>query len=371
MPLKKDKFICILSIMEKPIDLKDINEEDIALDSENDDSDDKMHEHFSYTVDGGQSPMRVDKYLTQKMERKSRSKIQNAAKAGCILVNNKPVKSNYKVKPGQTVSLVLPKPLQVYHMVAENIPLDIVYEDEDVIVLNKQVGLVVHPGVGNYTGTLVHGLLYHLQNLPVNKGSVDGEQRPGLVHRLDKNTSGLMVVAKNEYAMTHLAKQFFDRTVTRRYVALAWGDIDEDGTIEGHIGRNLRYRKVMDVFPDGDWGKHAVTHYKVLEKFGYTTLVECRLETGRTHQIRVHFKHINHPLFSDTEYGGDKIVKGTVYTKYKQFVQNCFKLLPRQALHAKILGFTHPATKKEMYFESELPEDMSAAIDKWRRYMVR
>ena len=331
----------------------------------------KLYEHFNYTVDGGQNPMRIDKYLTIHMEKKSRNKIQNAAKAGCVLVNGKAVKANYKVKPRDQVSVVLPKPPLVFTLVPEPIPLDIMYEDDDLLVLNKPPGLVVHPGVGNFTGTLVHGLAYHLQNLPVNKNSVEGDIRPGLVHRLDKNTSGIMVIAKSEYAMSHLAKQFFDRTVTRRYVALAWGDIAEDGTITGHIGRNLRYRQIMDVFPEGEQGKHAITHYKVLKRYGYVTLVECKLETGRTHQIRAHFQHIKHPLFNDADYGGDKIVKGTVYTKYKQFVTNCFKLLPRQALHAKILGFTHPATGEEMYFENDMPEDIQAVLDKWERYTKR
>lgn len=329
-----------------------------------------LYEHYSLKVDPGQSPLRVDKYVFQRTSINSRNKIQNAAKAGCLLVNDKAVKSNYKVNPGDEIKIVMPKPMGRYEIVSEEMPLDIVYEDADLMVINKPAGLVVHPGSGNYTGTLVHGLMHYFEHLPVNERGIEGSRRPGLVHRIDKNTTGLMVIAKTDFAMTHLAKQFFDHTVVRRYHALVWGDLKEEtGTITGHVGRNLRYRQVMDVFPEGERGKHAVTHYKVIERFGYVTLVECRLETGRTHQIRVHFKHIRHPLFNDEDYGGDKIMKGTVYTKYRQFVENAFQMIPRHSLHAKIIGFVHPTTGKDLYFESELPEDMASVIEKWRRYM--
>jgi len=306
---------------------------------------DQLFEHFAITVDKGQEILRVDKFLMNKLEKTSRNKIQNAARAGCVIVNEKAVKPNYKIKPGDTVKVLLPNEPRTLELIAEDIPLDIVYEDDTLIVVNKPAGLVVHPGHGNYTGTLVNGLIYHFKNLPQNK---DFDSRPGLVHRLDKLTTGLMVAAKTEYAMSHLAKQFFDRTVDRRYYALVWGDLSEDGTIEGNIGRNLKNRKKMHVFTDEDYGKHSVTHYKILKRFGYVTLVECKLETGRTHQIRVHFSYIKHPLFGDALYGGDKIVKGTVFTKYKQYVQNCFKIIPRQALHAKTLGFIHPETNESM-----------------------
>lgn len=328
-----------------------------------------LFEHYTVKVDKGQRALRIDKYLTIHMEKKTRSQIQNAIRANCILVNGKPVKSNYKIRPLDDIALVLPKPPTFYEIKGENIPIPIVYEDADVIVVQKPMQMVVHPSFGHYSGTLVHALLYHFTHLPIAGSHKEAQSRPGLVHRLDKDTTGLMVVAKTEYAMSHLAKQFFDRTVVRRYWALVWGDLEEEeGTITGHIGRNPRNRKKMYVFPEGEQGKHAVTHYKVLKRFGYVTLVECRLETGRTHQIRVHFKHIGHPLFGDKEYGGDKVVKGTVYTKYKQFVENCFKLLPRQALHAKVLGFIHPETKEERYFESELPEDIKQVLEKWNRY---
>ncbi|MBL7786754.1 MAG: RluA family pseudouridine synthase [Chitinophagales bacterium] len=344
-------------------------EDDLLMEDEQ-----SWYEHLRRVVDKGQSPLRIDKYLAQLTDKASRSRIQNAAEAGAISVNGKAVKANYKVKPLDEIVLVLPKPQHSFEVLAEQMPLDIVYEDDDVIVLNKPAGLVVHPGVGNYTGTLVNGLLYHFQNLPINQSgsglSVAAEQRPGLVHRIDKNTTGLMVVAKNEYAMTHLAKQFFDHSVVRRYVALVWGDVlQNEGTIVGNIDRHQRFRKLMDVYPPEEGiGKHAVTHYEVLERFGYVTLVSCRLETGRTHQIRVHFQHIGHSLFNDPEYDGDRIRKGTVYTKYKQFVDNCFSLIPRQALHAKILGFVHPTSGKQLYFESELPDDMVQVLDKWRKY---
>jgi len=331
--------------------------------------DDELFEHFRFKVDKGQEPIRIDKFLLSKLKEVSRNKIQTAAEDEMILVNGEAIKSNYKVRPLDEIIIMLLEPKIEFQVEPENIPLNIHYEDEDIIIINKPVGLVVHPGAGNYTGTLVNGLLYHFQHLP---SVPKNEFRPGLVHRIDKNTSGLLVVAKNDHALNFLGKQFSDHSIKRTYVALVWGDFKEDeGTIIGNIGRSLKNRKVMDVFPEGDQGKEAITHYKVIERFSYVTLVECKLETGRTHQIRAHMKHIHHPLFNDEVYGGDKIVKGTVYTKYKQFVENCFALIPRHALHAKSLGFIHPSTKKEMFFESELPVDMMQVLEKWRRYVIR
>ena len=325
---------------------------------------DDLYEHYKFVATEGQEPLRVDKFLMNFIENATRNKIQQAAKAGNILVNDVVVKSNHKIKPNDVVRVVLAYPPAENLLIAENIPLDIVYEDDAVIVVNKPAGMVVHPGHGNYTGTLVNGLIHHVENLPTNSN-----ERPGLVHRIDKDTSGLLVVAKTEFAMTHLSKQFFDRTTERLYYALVWGNIDEDtGIIEGNIGRSFKNRLQMDVFPEGDFGKHAVTHFKVLERLTYVTLVECKLETGRTHQIRAHFKHIGHTLFNDERYGGNDILKGTTFTKYKQFVQNCFKTLPRQALHAKTLGFTHPTTGEFMRFNSEIPEDITACLEKWRTY---
>lgn len=327
----------------------------------------ELYEHYSFTADGGQEVVRIDKYLLDRMPNTSRNKIQVAAKNGNVLVNQKTVKQNYKVKPGDVVSIVLPYPVRELELIPQDIPLDILFEDDTLIVVNKPANMVVHPGYGNYTGTLVNALVYHFDNLPSRKDDFYG--RPGLVHRLDKHTTGVMVVAKTEQALTDLAKQFFDRTTERRYHALVWGDVkEEEGAITGHIGRSLKNRKMMEVFPEGDYGKHAVTHYKVLRRYGYVTLVECKLETGRTHQIRTHFKYIGHPLFHDLEYGGDKILKGTTFTKYKQFVENCFELLPGQALHAKTLGFTHPVSKQWMAFDSELPEGFSRVLDKWETY---
>lgn len=326
----------------------------------------ELYEHFRYEAHAGQEPLRVDKFLMNFIENVTRNKIQQAAKAGNVLVNDTVVKSNYKVKPNDVVRVVLSYPPPENLLVAEDIPIDIVYEDADVIVVNKPAGMVVHPGHGNYSGTLVNGLIYHIDNLPNNSN-----ERPGLVHRIDKDTSGLLVVAKTEYAMAHLSKQFYDRTTERKYIALAWGNIDEEsGRIEGNIGRSLKNRLQMDVFPEGDFGKHAVTHFKVLERFSYVTLVECKLETGRTHQIRAHFKYIGHTLFNDERYGGDGILKGTTFTKYKQFVQNCFKVLPRQALHAKTLGFVHPTSGEFMRFNAEIPEDFKGCLEKWRNYAV-
>jgi 23S rRNA pseudouridine1911/1915/1917 synthase len=309
----------------------------------------------------------------------SRNKLQHAARADSILVNGQPVKSNYKVRPRDVITIVLNVPPKDFWAQPENIPLDIIYEDDFVMVLNKPAGMVVHPAIGNYSGTLVNALLYHFQNSAAGKAQPPASKlpghdamRPGLVHRLDKDTSGLMVVAKEEFAMMHLAKQFFSRTIKRNYTALAWGDFEQDtGTITGHIGRNLRFRKKMDVFPEGDHGKEAVTHYSVMERLGYVTLVDCKLETGRTHQIRVHMAYAGHPLFNDATYGGDKIVKGTVYSKYKQFVENCFAIFPRHALHARTLGFIHPATGKEMFFECPLPDDFQQLLEKWRNYFAK
>lgn len=325
---------------------------------------DELYEHYNFTASVGQVPLRVDKFLMNFIENATRNKIQQAAKAGNILVNDTAVKSNYKVKPNDVVRVVLSHPPHENLLVAENIPLNIIYEDEELIVINKPAGMVVHPGHGNYSGTLVNGLIHHVENLPTN-----ANQRPGLVHRIDKDTSGLLVVAKTEFSLAHLSRQFFERTTERLYYAIVWGNIEEDkGTIEGNIGRHFKNRLQMDVFPNGDFGKHAVTHFKVLERFTYVTLVQCKLETGRTHQIRAHFKHIGHTLFNDERYGGDEILKGTTFTKYKQFVQNCFKVLPRQALHAKTLGFTHPKTGEFLQFDSEIPKDISECLKKWRTY---
>ena len=326
----------------------------------------ELFEHYRFKADPGQSLLRIDKFLFTRIENTSRTRIQNAANAGNILVNNNPVKPNYRVKPGDIVQIVLPNPPREIELIPENIPLNIVYEDDDVVVVNKEPGMVVHPAYGNYTGTLVNALMWHFRDLPLFQS---GELRPGLVHRIDKDTSGILVIAKNELALNKLSKQFFDRTTDRKYIALVWGTPEpSEGTITGNVGRNIRDRKIMQVFPDGSQGKTAITHYKVLENFGYVSVVECKLETGRTHQIRVHFSYIKHPLFNDDEYGGDKILKGTTFSKYQQFVKNCFKILPRQALHAKSLAFDHPVTGKRLSFDSELPDDMKQVIEKWRNY---
>lgn len=332
------------------------------------DEDSGLFEHFRVTVDPGQSPVRIDKFLSNRINNASRSRLQAAAEAGFILVNNIPVKSNYKVKPNDEIQIVMDFPRHELNIIPEDIPLDIVYEDDYVVVINKPAGLVVHPGHGNYSGTLVNALAYHFRDLPLFNSE---DPRPGLVHRIDKDTSGLLVVAKTELAKSYLGMQFFNKTTERKYQALVWGSVKEnEGTIEGNIGRSLKNRQVFTVFPEGDFGKPAVTHYTVLKRIGYVTLVECRLETGRTHQIRVHMKYINHPLFNDSNYGGDQILRGTTFSKYRQFVQNCFKILPRQALHAKTLGFVHPATKEKMSFDSPLPEDMALAIEKWENYIA-
>lgn len=327
----------------------------------------ELFEHFRFSADPGQNVLRIDKFLFNKLEGTSRSRIQSAANAGNILANGFTVKPNYRVKPGDSISIVLPHPPRKIELIPENIPLQVIHEDEDLIIVNKTAGMVVHPGYGNYSGTLVNALMYHLKD---NALFSTGEERPGLVHRIDKNTSGLLVIAKNELALNKLASQFFHKTSARTYVALVWGDIKEvEGTIEGNIGRNPKDRKQMHVFPEGDLGKVAVTHYRILERLGYVNLVECRLETGRTHQIRVHFQHISHPLFNDPEYGGNRILRGTTFTKYKQFVQNCFDLLPGQALHAQTLGFIHPESGKEVEFEAPPPEGFSTVLQKWRTYL--
>ena len=325
---------------------------------------DDLFEHFKVEVPKGQALLRIDKFLMGFIQNATRNKIQNAATNGDIYVNDIPVKSNYKVKPLDVVRIMLTHPPYDNTILPENIPLDIVYEDEALLVINKPPGFVVHPGHGNYTGTLVNALAYHFDNLPMNSS-----ERPGLVHRIDKDTSGLLVVAKTEVAMTHLAKQFEAKTSEREYVALVWGNIKEDeGTIEGNIARHVKDRMQMAVFADPEIGKLAITHYKVLERLGYVTLISCKLETGRTHQIRVHLKYIGHTIFNDERYGGNLILKGTTFTKYKQFIDNCFKTLPRQALHAKTLGFEHPTTKEFMRFDTEIPKDMADCIDKWRNY---
>jgi 23S rRNA pseudouridine1911/1915/1917 synthase len=327
----------------------------------------ELFEHYRFKADPGQSFLRIDKFLSDRLENSSRTRIQNAANAGNILVNNNPVKPNYKIKPGDIVQVVLPTPPREIELIPENIPLNIVYEDDDVLVVNKEPGMVVHPAYGNYTGTLVNALMWHFRDLPLFN---TGESRPGLVHRLDKNTSGILVIAKNEYALNRLSKQFYDRTTDRRYNALIWGIPDPlEGTITGNVGRSIKDRKIMQVFKDDSEGKTAITHYKVLEDLGYISLIECKLETGRTHQIRVHFSHIKHPLFNDEEYGGNQILKGTTFTKYQQFIKNCFKILPRQALHAKSLAFNHPVTGKRLSFDSNLPDDMIQVIEKWRKYI--
>lgn len=327
-----------------------------------------LFEHYKFIVDKGQTMIRADKFLCDRLENFSRSKIQEAAENGFLFANGTPIRSSYKVKPLDVISIELDFPKLELEIIPENIPLTIVYEDEDVIVIDKDPNMVVHPGYGNYTGTLVNALAWHMQDNPL---FTSGDPRPGLVHRIDKDTSGLLVIAKNEEAKTNLGKQFFDKTTERTYNALVWGiPREREGTISGYIGRSLKDRKVMTMYPDETYGKWSVTNYKVLEEIGYVSLVECKLETGRTHQIRAHFKSIGHPLFNDQTYGGDTILRGTTFSKYKQFVSNAFETCPRQALHAKTLGFTHPRTKKFMEFTSEIPEDMEKLINKWRNYIA-
>jgi len=326
-----------------------------------------LYEHFKIIVDKGQSLLRIDKFLMHRIENASRNRIQNAIDAGSVLVNEKAVKPSYKVKPLDVISIVLAHPPRDTEVYPEDLPINIVHEDDDLLIINKEPGMVVHPGYNNYTGTLVNALVFHFQQLPQLPGN-DG--RPGLVHRIDKDTSGLLVISKNEYSMAYLAKQFFDHSIQRKYLALVWGDLEEDGTVTGYIGRSLKDRRVMDNWDDETRGKWSVTHYRIVERLGYVTLIECQLETGRTHQIRAHMKHIGHPLFNDAIYGGDKILKGTIFNKYRQFVDNCFQIMPRQALHAKSLGFVHPKTKKTVLFESALPADFQGVLDKWRNYLA-
>ncbi|WP_140938180.1 RluA family pseudouridine synthase [Sphingobacterium lumbrici] len=325
----------------------------------------ELFEHIRIIADKGQAPLRLDKFLMNRVENTSRNRIQNAIDADTVRVNDKIVKASYKVRPLDVITMVLPDPPRDTEVYPEDIPLDIIYEDDDVLIVNKEAGMVVHPGFNNYTGTLVNALTFYLSQLPNMAGNTG---RPGLVHRIDKDTSGLLVIAKNEWAMTYLAKQFYDHSIARRYVALVWGDIAEDGTVSGYIGRNMKDRRVMEMYKEPEQGKWSVTHYKVLERLGYVTLIECQLETGRTHQIRTHMKSIGHPLFSDAAYGGDKIVKGTVFNKYKQFVDNCFTMMPRQALHARELGFEHPKSKKMINFDVPIPEDFRLVLEKWRNY---
>lgn len=345
----------------------DNGEQEEYNEPDQEDQEQELYEHYRYVVDPGQSMLRIDKYLSRRMENVSRTRVQAAARAGNILVNDSPVRSNYRVKPLDLIQVLLPNPPREIELIPQDIPVTVVYEDDDLIVVDKAAGMVVHPAYGNYSGTLMNALMYHFRDLPLFQ---TGDIRPGLVHRIDKNTSGLLVVAKNEYAHNRLAGQFFRRTTGRLYTALVWGTPDPaEGTITGHVGRNVRDRKIMQVFPDGSQGKHAVTHYRIIEPLGYVSLIECRLETGRTHQIRVHMAWKGHPLFNDEEYGGHRILKGTTFTKYQQFVRNCLDLLPRQALHARTLAFDHPVTGRRLSFESPLPQDMVAVIEKWRNYI--
>jgi 23S rRNA pseudouridine1911/1915/1917 synthase len=350
-------------------DIEEIEDLDfISIDGQNEG---ELYEHHRFVVDKGQNLLRVDKFLTDRIQNASRTKIQAASEAGCIQVNSVAVKSNYKVKPDDVITVMMAQPPREIEIIPEDIPLDIVYEDDELMVVNKPAGMVVHPSYGHYRQTLINALAWHLKGNPLFDSSGDeADPRPGLVHRIDKDTSGLLVVAKTEFAKAQIGKQFADHKAARKYVALVWGNFeDEVGTITGNIGRSLRNRKVMDVFSDETIGKPAVTHYRVLERLGYVTLVECILETGRTHQIRAHMQHIGHPIFNDSTYGGDQIIKGTTFTKYKQFIQNCFKIIPRQALHAKSLGLTHPVSGGDLYFETELPADMQQIIEKWRGYI--
>ena len=327
---------------------------------------DDLFEHYRIVADPNQSALRVDKFLIDRLPNVTRNRVQNGIRDGFVKVNDNPIKPNYKVRPGDVVSVSLPEPPRDTEVVPENIPLDIVFEDNHLLIVNKPAGMVVHPAYQNWTGTLVNALTYHFQNLPEMAGN---EGRPGLVHRIDKDTSGLLVIAKSEPAMNGLAKQFFDHSIERTYQALVWGEPEESGTIDVNLGRSLKDRRITAPFPDGDFGRRAVTHFKVLEHLRYVSLIECKLETGRTHQIRAHLKYIGHPLFNDATYGGDKILKGTQFSKYKTFVQNCFKVIPRQALHAKSLGFDHPVTGERMSFTSVLPQDMLDVLDKWRNYV--
>ena len=330
------------------------------------DQEQDLFEHYRFVADPGQSPLRIDKFLMGRIENASRNKIQQAATAGSILVNDKAVKQNYKVRPGDVITIVLTEPPRETEIIPEDIPIDIMFEDDHIMVINKRAGMVVHPAFGNFTGTLVNALTYYLR-----QQSGNDEAKPYLVHRIDKDTSGIMLVAKTELAQTRLAKEFFDHTIDRKYTALVWGDMEEEeGTITGNLARHKSNRKLMTVYPDGETGKHAVTHWKVLERYGYVTLIECILETGRTHQIRAHLKYIKHPLFNDAAYGGDQILKGTTFTRYRQFIKNCFGILPRQALHARSLGLKHPVSGEKLFFDSDLATDMQEVIAKWEHYVV-
>lgn len=345
---------------------ENLSEEELNDQESNDAESEGLYEHLSITVDPGQDKLRIDKFLFNFRQNSSRNKISQTCRAGNVIVNGHPVKQNYRVKPGDRISVLLTSPPRENLIIPQDIPINIVYEDDDVVVVDKAAGMVVHPGHGNYDGTLINALAFHFEK----NGEKSDLDRVGLVHRIDKDTSGLLVIAKNEFALSFLAKQFFDRTTKRLYWAFVWGNIAENkGTITGNIGRHLKNRMQMAVFPDGDFGKHAVTHYEVIERFRYITWVECKLETGRTHQIRAHFKHIGHTLFNDERYEGNQILKGVNLPKYKQFIKNVFEVLPRHALHAHTLGFIHPVTKKEMYFESPMPEDMNEALKKWRNYV--
>ncbi|HTE23467.1 RluA family pseudouridine synthase [Flavitalea sp.] len=340
-------------------------EHDDAVD---DSPEELLYERMNLIVDRGQEPMRIDKFLVARIEGATRNKVQQSIENGMVLIDGKPISPNYKIKPGQEIIVYSNKEVRGEEIIPEKMPLNIVFEDADILIINKPVGLVVHPASGNPSGTLINGIAYYLlqQNSALSEENLP---RFGMVHRIDKNTSGLMVLGKTEKAVASLSKQFFDHTVHRQYRALVWGDVEQDsGTVVAHIGRHKRFRKIFDAYPDGEVGKDATTHYKVLERFGYVTLIQCELETGRTHQIRVHMQHIRHPLFNDELYGGDRIVKGTVFNKYKQFVDNCFAICPRHALHAKTLGFIHPTTRENVVFNSELPEDMTKLIEKWRGY---
>jgi 23S rRNA pseudouridine1911/1915/1917 synthase len=351
--------------------MKEFNEEEEFSNEE----EPELFEHHNIVVDKGQMSMRIDKFIMIRISNTTRTKIQNACEAGTVLVNGKPTKSNYKIKPADEISILLTVPPRDVEVKPENIPINIAFEDDYIVLINKNPGMVVHPGYGNYTGTLVNALTYHFQNLPKIKTRLNNDlylERPGLVHRIDKNTSGIIIIAKTELAMTRLAKDFYDRKMDRKYVALVWGNLpNESGTIIANVGRNLKNRKVMDTFAeDSEHGKHAITHYKVIERFGFVTFIECKLETGRTHQIRVHLRSIGHPLFNDIEYGGDIILKGLNTAKYKQFIYNCFEIMPRHALHAKTLGITHPISGEKLFFDSEIPLDMQTVLNKWRKYNV-
>ena len=332
-----------------------------------DDGDVDLYEHHRIPVDKGQAAIRIDKFVTDKIANATRNKVQGAIDDGFIKVNDAKVKSNYKIKPGDVITVLLEHPPRESEVVPEDIPLEIIFEDDYLLVVNKPPGMVVHPAHGNWTGTLVNALAYHFSKLPELPGN---SGRPGLVHRIDKDTSGLLVIAKAETAMTGLAKQFFDHTIKRTYEALVWGEpVEDKGTVDAHVGRSAKNRKVMDTFPEGDQGKNAITHWEVIKRMRYVSLIQCRLETGRTHQIRAHMKYLNHPLFNDAMYGGDKVRRGTQFAKYKSFIKNCFEIIPRQALHAKSLGFIHPVTGKEMYFEAPWPNDFQQVMNKWEDYV--